>query len=397
MEVKNAGVPQSLLSGYKGIAKEFVSNGWNACAPIGGGLLVGTGGAAVGVLGGAAIGVAGLCSMIYGGGRLAYACGRFGINTADHTYRSLTPSAIQDKLDSVANAVANSVPVKAAFSYCSSKCDSFQKGAWELAAAKVLPLSLQGKTDRAARFQKQEGYPERQPVLDHQVSWKYPFEKYAPPYYDAPSVLQEERAQGEAIVRSLNAALTQITGEPVEISFEDYMDPANRSFKESCLGQFAIENETPLNPRGRTGLAGRGDLPHWGPNYQANALVTRVNPDTEDMEVLLVKDSKGKWALPADVCKMGETLSDALTGLLEAEGIEAPFKQGMLVSQEYVEDARNTDNAWIESRVVYRHFGPEEGRSMPAVDNAAWVAVNERFDLEKVDENVAIALSKIEI
>ena len=43
------------------------------------------------------------------------------------------------------------------------------------------------------------------------------------------------------------------------------------------LGQYAIDplSNAPLNPVGRTGLKGKGLLPHWGPNHSLIILFTK--------------------------------------------------------------------------------------------------------------------------
>ena len=38
---------------------------------------------------------------------------------------------------------------------------------------------------------------------------------------------------------------------------------------------------TPLNPRGRTGLAGRGCFDYWGPNHVCEPIITRFHPSGE--------------------------------------------------------------------------------------------------------------------
>lgn len=45
----------------------------------------------------------------------------------------------------------------------------------------------------------------------------------------------------------------------------------------------------PLNPIGRTGLRGRGNLFRWGPNYAADIVVTRWKPDAQGLLEMLVK------------------------------------------------------------------------------------------------------------
>lgn len=43
----------------------------------------------------------------------------------------------------------------------------------------------------------------------------------------------------------------------------------------SYEGIYEIVKGRPLNPRGRTGLCGRGVLGRWGPNHAADPIVTR--------------------------------------------------------------------------------------------------------------------------
>ena len=42
----------------------------------------------------------------------------------------------------------------------------------------------------------------------------------------------------------------------------------------------------PLNPKGRTGLRGRGPLGKWGPNLAADPVVTRYEPESGRLQVL---------------------------------------------------------------------------------------------------------------
>ena len=45
----------------------------------------------------------------------------------------------------------------------------------------------------------------------------------------------------------------------------------------------------PLNPLGRTGLGGRGLLGRWGRNEAADALLTRLQPETGRLQVLIIE------------------------------------------------------------------------------------------------------------
>ena len=55
----------------------------------------------------------------------------------------------------------------------------------------------------------------------------------------------------------------------------------------------------PLNPRGRTGMKGRGLLGKWGPNHAADPIVTRYNPDTELLEVVEAAGAGSCWSCGA--------------------------------------------------------------------------------------------------
>jgi len=46
-------------------------------------------------------------------------------------------------------------------------------------------------------------------------------------------------------------------------------------------------NGFPLNPRGRTGLRGRGLLGLWGPNHTTDPIVTRFHPQTNQLQALV--------------------------------------------------------------------------------------------------------------
>ena len=47
-------------------------------------------------------------------------------------------------------------------------------------------------------------------------------------------------------------------------------------------------NGFPLNPRGRTGLRGRGLLGLWGPNHTTDPIVTRFHPQTNQLQAVIM-------------------------------------------------------------------------------------------------------------
>ena len=56
----------------------------------------------------------------------------------------------------------------------------------------------------------------------------------------------------------------------------------------------------PLNPRGRTGMKGRGLLGRWGPNHAADLLLTRDHPVTRKLQIVIIKRRDATDAIEAE-------------------------------------------------------------------------------------------------
>ncbi|WP_372368665.1 NUDIX domain-containing protein [Candidatus Uabimicrobium sp. HlEnr_7] len=122
----------------------------------------------------------------------------------------------------------------------------------------------------------------------------------------------------------------------------------------SHAGEVKIESGYPQNPVGRTGMTGRGILAKWGANFGADAIITR---NSKDLEVLLVKrKDTEELAVPGGMIDEGETsLQTAQRELKEETGIELDMSTAKKIYEGYVDDPRNTDNAWIETSVYHLH------------------------------------------
>ena len=86
---------------------------------------------------------------------------------------------------------------------------------------------------------------QRFPVPDELIAWSLPFKDYSPPTFDSPIL------QGKAW------ADPDINDASFHPNFNELDGSVNRK---SHIGIYQIENKTPLNPFGRTGLSGRGIL-----------------------------------------------------------------------------------------------------------------------------------------
>ncbi len=197
-----------------------------------------------------------------------------------------------------------------------------------------------------ARFEWPPDYPRRFNVPDEKTAWDSDYPEYEPPYYVAPTVLDNDcrkKVGGWADPEEISQ-VEGLTGETFEGPL--LLDP--KGF--------------PLNPRGRSGIAGRGLLGKWGPNYAADPIITRVNQRFGDVEMLAIeRKDNGRWAIPGGMVDKGEAVSQTLSReLAEETGVKLDFSEAQLVYQGFVDDPRTTDHAWIESTVKHLHLVEEE-------------------------------------
>ncbi|XP_043401058.1 ADP-ribose pyrophosphatase, mitochondrial isoform X6 [Chelonia mydas] len=188
--------------------------------------------------------------------------------------------------------------------------------------------------------------------------------------------------------------------------------------RRSLSGLYEVENGRPRNPSGRTGLVGRGLLGRWGPNHAADPIITRWKRDSSGNKithpisgknilqfVAIKRKDCGEWAIPGGMVDPGEKISatlkrefseEALNSLQKsrAEKEEMEKQMNRLFNQEhfvvykgYVDDPRNTDNAWIETEAVNYHDEPGETMDnllLEAGDDAGkvkWVDISEKLKL----------------
>lgn len=211
---------------------------------------------------------------------------------------------------------------------------------------------------RKARSERPPEYPERFPVPDHLVEWEADYPGYAPPYYVSPIVLANDSTRK-----------TNGWADPEDISLIPALP------LESLTGRLTFDEQgRPLNPVGRTGLAGRGLLGKWGPNYAADPIITRFNRETGSIELLAVqRKDNGQWAIPGGMVDKGEEVSRTLARELREEtGVELDMARGSLTYRGYVDDPRNTDHAWMETTARHLHLAADiaDRMSLRAGDDA---------------------------
>lgn len=242
----------------------------------------------------------------------------------------------------------------------------------------------------------------RFPVPNDKVPWTQTWPQYSPVSYTDPGVAKKPQ-WADPDIGSFSPKFNSIDGGVDRTSFE---------------GNYKVEKGKPLNPRGRTGLTDRGLLGRWGPNHAADPIVTRWKFDAKGGKILhsvskrpilqfvaIKRKDCGEWAIPGGMVDPGEQVSvtlqrefseEALNSLVVPaperakihERITKLFKSpGFQVYKGYVDDPRNTDNAWMETVAI--NFHDESGNSvselpLQAGDDAGqvkWVDVDSSFPL----------------
>lgn len=214
------------------------------------------------------------------------------------------------------------------------------------------------------------GYPERFFVPDDKESWDIPYPEYTREnglvYFVDNHVIEHSKSRKER--------------DNLGLGWADYEDVTRATIASSFTGKLRFSDDgRPLNPMGRTGIEGRGQLGKWGPNKAGDAIITKDSEDESgEREILLVQRSDGQWAIPGGMVDSGEkaiqtafrelfeeTITEGQELTLEQESFKKELKEGAeMVYEGYVDDERNTDNAWMETSVYRRHISKEIASKM---------------------------------
>ncbi|KAJ7990020.1 hypothetical protein DPEC_G00310530 [Dallia pectoralis] len=255
-------------------------------------------------------------------------------------------------------------PVRTIKSVYTSACSAFTMSSSAPNVKSRCPLYPGSDTQRFA-------------VPDDKVPWGIDWHMYKPVNYTAPVVLNKP-VWADPDMGCFSPKFNTLDGKVDRRSHE---------------GEYKVEKDTPINPRGRTGLTGRGLLGRWGPNHAADPIVTRWKRDSAGLKVShqvskkpilqfvsITRKDCGEMALPGGMVDPGELVSltlqrefseEALNSLEASpedkerihKRITALFNsQGLEVYRGYVDDPRNTDNAWMETVAV--NFHDETGNSV---------------------------------
>uniref|UniRef100_A0A8C6TR41 ADP-ribose pyrophosphatase, mitochondrial n=1 Tax=Neogobius melanostomus TaxID=47308 RepID=A0A8C6TR41_9GOBI len=236
-------------------------------------------------------------------------------------------------------------------------------------------------------------------VPNDKVEWSKNWPQYTPVSYTDPSVAKKPK-WADPEIDTFSPKFNALDGDVDRRSFE---------------GNYRVEKGKPLNPQGRTGVTGRGLLGRWGqimqliPLWKVDAKGTKIQHSVTKRPILQFVSIKrkdcGEWAIPGGMVDPGEQVSltlqrefseEALNSLMIPTANKAKLHDritklfnspGFEVYKGYVDDPRNTDNAWMETVAV--NFHDESGDSvselpLQAGDDAGqvqWVDVDSSFPL----------------
>jgi len=205
------------------------------------------------------------------------------------------------------------------------------------------------------------------------VDWEQPDEEYAPVIWTHSIVIQNSKNRSTGHKWADTPRNFDLKNKVTLL--EDAIYPC------SVVLDTCPDTGAPLNPYGRTGIAGRGLLGKWGPNHAGDPVVTRHHPKTKKLQILVItRKDNGKKALPGGMVdpKEPEWVTVEREFTEEAGNISNEeqrqqfmemkgelFKKGTVLYRGYVDDPRNTDNAWMETTAIHFHCNEHIAKHLP--------------------------------
>lgn len=243
-----------------------------------------------------------------------------------------------------------------------------------------------------ARTQRHPAYPERFPLDESCTGWDTipPGYRQNRPFYETPELRLASWAEAPEgfLARSYLEDIiewneladdTPLVERPFDLILAKVADPEDWSKVDFTARGDIQGNPLTLDKRGLpqnpcpTGMDGRGVLGKYGPNFAADPIITRFNPESGQLEmVAILRGDGGGWAIPGGMVDSGETtiaagkreaLEEALAPGQDLDDILANEK-ATPVYRGIVDDWRNTDVAWMETQAYHWHLSDEEGAAL---------------------------------
>lgn len=183
-------------------------------------------------------------------------------------------------------------------------------------------------------------------------------------------------------------------------------DPYNFEEVEREFSGLTNEEGRPLAPIGRTGIAGLGELWHWGESVTVDAVITRGNSDSRELLVIGKKSKDDKPALPGGFVKFEDQRSEeheyaAVREVGEETGIDIGDAALEELGEIITRSRRTTDNAWIKTRGFWLHLEGSAVNQTPVADDDAdtsrWLPLTPELIDKMSDHHAALVRARLEI
>jgi hypothetical protein len=181
------------------------------------------------------------------------------------------------------------------------------------------------------RSEKPDEYPNRFRIQIDLANWKVKVESYNPPYYVSQDILKYDN----------NLTFANRFDSEDNWEYSDLIDWGSKYVRD--------DKGKPLNPRGRTGIQGRGSLRFWGNNPMLYLALIRYNKEERQLEVLLNTEKNNNSLINVHF-RRNESLSSAIERTKEKLNFNVLDYSLDEVHEGYLYDLRQTDNAWVEAK-----------------------------------------------
>ncbi|CAF0981441.1 unnamed protein product [Rotaria sordida] len=248
------------------------------------------------------------------------------------------------------------------------------------------------------RYCRKGSYPgtsiQRQQINDNQVPWIIDLPNYNPSYYTHSSLLNDTNDVDPEIIT------TNFMWNTFDTNYNIDRRTANP------IGYYPIDKKGyPLNPLGRTGLCGRGKLKYWAVNYQTHLVImcgtNEIKSGQEIFKYLMVKPKHDHYYRLLSTSTTGtnmnaikKTLKTFLSNIYQTWNdfdnnnetkIDEIIKHLTFVSTAYIDDPKNTDNAWLETSICcYIQTNINEN-----ISSNQHIDLNELFPHESLNEKTS--------
>jgi len=298
-------------------------------------------------------------------------------------------------------------------------------------------------------FSRQSPYPgtrvKRFPIADRYVPWEVLYSIYDPIVYSKPrnDFPPEDRGRVDEdllLVREdkvrkmpdLKWNFCSVSGAGITTDRTSWL----KNEDGSQLIYKLDSAELPINPMGRTGLRGRGGLHRWGPNHCIFLVVTRwrvadgfmqsvnVAEEAKDLEFICMLDRKlgHLLSLPGGFIMQNDSVYDVIKNQFTLEPIKERWKEetvheyfghfarapagdfvdivgedaeqlnftSALLMKSYLDDTRNTDNAWIEAEVWHYHYTGSQSFDTNLPIRFRWKKITSNLTAKMIHSHAAI-------